>query len=239
MRPWPRPACPPPGLGRGSGGRRRRSARGQRDRLPGHSEGLGRRRRPRHAHGPGRLGIAFLVRPGTAGGRGQLLLPGHLPGEVPPDAPPHRVPGAGRQPRQRGGVRRERVLHPAPAPEAGGGVSLASRDSRAEAGDSRETGRGHARGGLHQRRDGRVPDGRERQPLLHRGERPHPGGASRHRSRHRHRPGEGADPDCRGRGLVADHPEVPAGPARPRHRVPHQRGESRRPSPPRPGGSRP
>ena len=80
--------------------------------------------------------------------------------------------------------------------------------------------------GLHQRRHGGVPDGRERQALLHRGERARAGGAPGDRVRDRHRHREEPDPDRAGRDPGRD-PARPGGTARPRHRVPHQRRESR------------
>ena len=46
---------------------------------------------------------------------------------------------------------------------------------------------------LHQRRHGRVPDGRGRLVLLHRDERAHPGGASGHRNGYRRGPDQVAD----------------------------------------------
>ena len=93
--------------------------------------------------------------------------------------------------------------------------------------------------GYTQRRHRRVPDGRKRQPLLHRGERPHPGGAPGHRGGHRHRPGEEPDSDRRGRRLSRR--SFPKSPLDRRAATPSSAGSTRRirrPSRPRPAGSR-
>ena len=50
---------------------------------------------------------------------------------------------------------------------------------------------------LHQRGHGGIPDGRRRQPVLHRGQCPHPGGAPGHGNGDRHRSGEEPDPHRR------------------------------------------
>ena len=87
---------------------------------------------------------------------------------------------------------------------------------------------------LSRRRHRRVPL-RGRRLLLHRDEHAHPGRASGDRDDHRHRPRQRADQDRRRRRPVAD-PER-GDDRRPRHRVPHQRRASRRPSGPRPARS--
>ena len=93
------------------------------------------------------------------------------------------------------------------------------------AGDCGAAARGHVPRRLHQCRHGRVPDGRDRQALLHRSERAHPGGASGDGDGDRHRPGEEPDPD-RGRRAPAEMSWRGRSAARPRHRMPHQRRES-------------
>ena len=56
------------------------------------------------------------------------------------------------------------------------------------------------RGGLPQRRDGRIPPRSRHRPLpFHRGESAHPGRAHGHRAGHRRRPGASPDPHHRGR----------------------------------------
>src|SRR5258707_364592 len=76
---------------RGRGGRD-----GAAHRLSGDREGVGGRRRTRHAHRAAGLGDARAVRSGAAGGWGQFQFLGRVPGEVHRSAPAYRVPGAGR-----------------------------------------------------------------------------------------------------------------------------------------------
>ena len=72
----------------------------------------------------------------------------------------------------------------------------------------------HRGGGVHQRRHGRIPDGRDRQALLHRGERARSGGAPGDGVRDRHRHREEPDPDRAGRD-AGRHPAGPGDAARP------------------------
>ena len=102
-----------------------------------------------------------------------------LHGEVHRGAAAHRVPGARRSPRARRPPRRAGVLDPAPPPEAhrGGALLGALGPAAAQAGRHRDRRRqGRA---VLQRRHVRVPDGRLRQLLLHRGQHAPPGGARR------------------------------------------------------------
>ncbi len=201
--------------------RRARPEDRQGDGLSGDHQGGGRRRRARHAHRP-RAGRA---RPGPqdrpARGPGGLRRRRRLHREVHRRAAPHRVPDPRRPPRQRGPPRRARVLDPAPPPEADrrGAVGGAVREGPAQAREHRR--RCGPRGAVHQRRHLRVPDGPERQHLLHRGQHAPSGGARRHRAGHRPRHRQAADRD-RGRPEAAVQAERHRHP-RPRHGVPHQR----------------
>ena len=76
----------------------------------------------------------------------------------------------------------------------------------------------------------RVPGRPGQQFLLHRGQRPHPGRAPRHRDGHRHRPGQAADPRSPPASPCLQQDEIEL--ARPCHRVPDQRRGSRQRLPP-------
>ncbi len=174
--------------GRRAGGKPAHRAR---HRLSGDHQGLRRRRRSRHARGAQRGLAAQLHRHHPGGGaRGLRQRPG-VHGEVPRAAAAHRVPGAGRRPRQRHPPGRARLLHAAPPPEGDRGSARARHQRTAAADHGRALRRGLPRGGLSQRRHAGVPLS-GRRVLLHRDEHAHPGRASGHRARHRHRPGEGA-----------------------------------------------
>ena len=86
--------------------------------------------------------------------------------------------------------RHQKLVEEAPAPTLPLEGPHPARRGRRPAGQGRR---------LRQRRDLRVPRRRRQQFLLHRGQRPDPGRAPRHRDGHRHRPGQAADPDRRGR----------------------------------------
>ena len=178
----------------------------ERDRLPGDSEGFGGRRRARHARGqPGRRTCRRLFAQAQQEAGAAFSSAGRLPGEVHRRAAAHRVPDAGRRARQRGDPGRARVQHPAAAPEAAGGIALAGAsndEQRAEI--SAALRKAIAAAGYTQRRHGGVPDGRERQALLHRGERARAGGAPGDGVRHGHRHREEPDPHRRRARRCAD-----------------------------------
>ncbi|CAA9481245.1 MAG: Biotin carboxylase of acetyl-CoA carboxylase, partial [uncultured Solirubrobacteraceae bacterium] len=205
-----------------AGGEPRSRPRGRRwDRLPDRRQGRRRRWRqglPRRAVGR-RVG-GGLRRRRPRGGEVLRRRDG-LPRALPARPPPRRGPGARRPPRQRDPPRRARLLHPAPPPEADRGVARA--DGRPGA------ARAHRRHRHGRRPRGRLPLGgnhrgpaRRRRVLLPRDEHPRAGRALRHRGDDRHRHRARADPRRRRRAAVGR----PGGrrPARPRHRVPHQRG---------------
>ena len=98
------------------------------------------------------------------------------------------------------------------------GAAPAGRDPR---GDAAGGPAGLQGVGLPQRRHAGVPGRRRGRLLLPRAERAPAGGAPGHRARHRPRPRGRAAPRRRGRAPVADRRRRGA---RPRHRVPHQRG---------------
>ena len=98
---------------------------GRTDRLPGDSEGFGGRGRARHAGGEPGGGPGGIVGAGAIGGGRGLRLGGRVPGKIRRRAAAHRVSGAGGRARERGDPGRARVQHPAPPPEAAGGVAVA------------------------------------------------------------------------------------------------------------------
>ena len=139
--------------------------------------------------------------------------------------PSRRDPGALRRRRRRAHARRARVLDPAAAPEADRGVAVGGArrdDARGDGGYGRARMRGDR---LPQRRHLRVPRRPGRRVLLHRGELPPPGRASRVRAGDRDRHRARADPDRRGRAARRDRPRAAAWP---RDRDAHQRRGSRR-----------
>ena len=156
-----------------------------RDRLSGHGQGLGRRRRQGHAHRPRRPGADRRARALALGG---ALLVRRRPGvhrEVRGRAAPHRDPGAGRPARQHGLSRRARMLDPAPAPEGDRGGALAVPRRGDAPGDGRAGGRPGAGGRLPLGRDGRVHRRSGPQLLLPRDEHAAPGRAPGDRAGHR------------------------------------------------------
>ena len=92
--------------------------------------------------------------------------------------------------------RHQKLVEESPAPTLPLEVRRQARRGRRPAGQGRR---------LRQRRHLRVPRRRRQQLLLHRGQRPDPGRAPRHRDGHRHRPRQAADPDRRRR-AAAVHP---------------------------------
>ena len=129
----------------------------------------------------------------------RLQFARRVPGEIHRRAAPHRIPDSGRRARQRRDPGRARVQHPAAPSEAARGIALAGGDRRAARRDLGRAAQGASPRGLHQRRHGGVPDGRDRQALLHRGERARAGGAPGDGIRHRHRYREEPDPHRAGR----------------------------------------
>ncbi len=91
---------------------------------PGHHQGGGGRRRPRHAHREDAGGPAARVQDRAARSGIGVRRRRRLHREVPRVAAAHRVPDPRRSPRQRRAPRRARVLDSAPAPEAARGVAV-------------------------------------------------------------------------------------------------------------------
>ncbi len=129
---------------------------GRRDRLPGHGQGGGGRRRQGDARGAqaGRAGRG--AGGGPARGARRFRRRAADPGALRSPCAPRRVPGARRRLRQRAAPVRARVLGPAPAPEDHRGDALAAAGRRAARADGCGRGGCCRRGGLSQRRDGRV-----------------------------------------------------------------------------------
>ncbi len=120
-----------PGIGRGRRERGRGAAVRQAGRLPGARQGVGGRRRPRHARRR-RRGLAGERDAGGEGGGGRRVRRRHrLPREVPVASAPHRDAGARRHARQRHPPLRARLLGAAPPPEAHRGVALTRAHARA------------------------------------------------------------------------------------------------------------
>ena len=185
---------------------RRRAARrsegvdqgGAGDRLPGHHQGGGRRRRARHARRAHRGGAGVGGADDARRSRRGVRQPGRLHGEVPREPAPHRDPDPRRHAQERGLARRARLLDAAPPPEDHrGGAGARDRAPRDRA-DRRALRRRVQEDRLPRRRHVRVPV-RERRVLLHRDEHPRPGRASGDRAGDRHRHRADADPHRRRR----------------------------------------
>ena len=189
---------------------------GRGDRLPGDSEGFGGRRRARHARRQQARGSAARSsrrrsrKPGAAFSSADVYLekyigaPRHIEFQILADEHGNvEILGERECSIQR---RHQKLIEESPSPAV-------TDAQRAEI--SAALRKAIARGGLHQRRHGGVPHGRNRQALLHRGERARAGGASGDRVRHRHRHREEPDPHragrdaarrfCRGRSQLRGH----------------------------------
>ncbi len=139
------------------------------------------------------------LQPGAGRGRGRLRQRRRVSREIHRAPAARRSAGAGRSSRQRRPPLGARLHAAAAAPEADRGKPQPEHLRRDAHGDVRR-GRAAGPGGqLHQCRHGRVPRRQERQLLLHRGQRPHPGRASGDRDGDRHRPHQVADPRGRRR----------------------------------------
>ena len=130
-----------------------------RDRISGDAEGLGRRRRARHARGALRGSCSRCWR------RRRPKPRPRFPAATCTWKSWWRIRGTSsfrfwRRARQRGGSGRARMLHPAPASEADRGSAFDRRHGRSCASASRTNLRdGLQSHRLHQRRHGGVPDG--------------------------------------------------------------------------------
>ena len=109
----------------------------QGDRLSGHRQGDGRRRRPRHARRARRRRAVARGQDGAARGRSGLRRRRRLHREVRRIAAPHRVPGPRRPARVGHPSRRARMLDPAAAPEADRRVAVARAQREDAAPDGR------------------------------------------------------------------------------------------------------
>ena len=187
----------PARLGRNDRVRRGGHGVGAAGRVSRHRQGLGWRRRARHAHCPQRGRVARTVQAGAVGGRGRLRQWRSLHGEICRASPAHRISGAGRRARQRRQSGRTRVLDSAAASEAAGRIALDAGHSRAAAADRRRSQQVAGGDRLLQRRHDRVPDGSGPAASLHRDEYAHSGGASRHGNGHGRGPGQEPDHDRR------------------------------------------
>ena len=170
--------CVPGSDGRGA--RRSRGAEDRRgDRLPGHRQGGGGRRRARH-EGRARARTSSATRSSTAQDRSQerVRRRRRLSREISRQAAPYRVPGARRRAGPRHPSRRARLLAAAPPPESVGGRPLPRPQRRAARADRRRGRPRHGGARLCRRRYDRVSL-RGRQVLLHRDEHAHSGRASR------------------------------------------------------------
>ena len=107
----------------------RSARRGRADRLSGHDQGLGRRRRARHARRRGRRRIRARARRRQARGERRVRRRHRADRALPRTPPPHRGAGLRRQSRQHRPPVRARLLDPAPAPEDRRGGAGAGPDS--------------------------------------------------------------------------------------------------------------
>ena len=145
----------------GAGVERRGEGAGEIDRLPGDAEGLGRRRRARHARGDEARGDGRRLRALPERGRGRVRRRRAVPREDRAAAAAYRGPGAGRRPGQCRASLRARLLGAAAQPE--GRRDRARAQPRRRPAPAHPGRRRHAgpRRALRECRHGRVP-GRSR-----------------------------------------------------------------------------
>ncbi len=164
-----------------------------RDRLPGHGEGLGRRRRSRHARRRDRSRVPRVLRVGAPRSGERVRQRRGLRREADRAPQAHRGPDPRRHPRRRRPPLRTRLFDTAPSsegPRAGPGAEPRSGPAR----EAERVGRGvRPRRRVPERRHGRVP-GLRRRLLLHRDEPARPGRAHRHGGDHGRRHRRVADP---------------------------------------------
>ena len=127
--------------------RTRRWPFAERDRLPGHHQGDGGRRREGHAHRARRRAVPPALRPGAERGARGVRQRRGVRREVPRAPAPRRDPGHRRQLRQGRAPRRARLLGPAAPPEADRGEPEPGADADA----ARPDGRGGRGAGLEHR----------------------------------------------------------------------------------------
>ena len=129
------------------------------DRLPGDPQGLGRRRRTRHAHLLGR-DDDLRAQYDTARNEAERAFGDgrRLSREVPRASAPHRDPGLRRHARPRRRTSASAMLDPAPPPEADRGVAVAGARRRSCASGWARRPSGSARPSNYvERRHDRVP----------------------------------------------------------------------------------
>ena len=120
--------------------------RGRADRLSGADQGLGRRRRARHARSSRRPAeFARALDGGEARGGGRVRRRPRADRALSDRAAPYRGAGVRRHARQRRASLRARLLDPAPPPEGRRGGAGAGASTGAARGDGRGGGRGGAR----------------------------------------------------------------------------------------------
>ena len=125
--------------------------------LPGHHQGGGRWRRPRHARGAHR-GRADQRRTDDQGRGGRRVRQSsRVHGEVPPEPAPHRDPDPCRQIQERGVPGRARLLDAAAPPEDHGGGARARHPAQADREDRRTLRRRLQEDRLPRRRNLRIP----------------------------------------------------------------------------------
>ena len=191
--------------------------------LPGHHQGDGRRRRPRHARRPRRRrscrkALKTAQREAEAAfGVGDVYIEKYVESRATSSS------------RSSATITAPSSTSASASARSSGATRSCSRKSPslgAHREDAAQAGRHRRRrgegGAVHQRRHVRVPDGRQGQLLLPGGEHPPPGRAPGHRDGHRHRHRQGADPH-RGRASGSSFKQGDVDVHRPLDRVPDQR----------------
>ena len=173
---------------------------GQGDRLSGHHQGDGRRRRPRHAR---RARRRASCRTRSRRRSARPRRPSASATCTSRNTSSRRATSSSRCSGDQHGIgrapRRARVLDSAAPPEAARGIAVARAQREDAAPDGRHRHRRRQGRAVHERRDVRVPDGSRRPLLLHGSEHAPAGRASGHRDGHRHRHRQGADSHRGGR----------------------------------------